>query len=85
MDRYEPEAIETKWQRVWEQERSFTTPDPEPGRESRREYYLLEMLPYPSGSLHVGHGTTRRGTCSPTFDAATACRSFGRWDGTRSV
>jgi leucyl-tRNA synthetase len=52
MDAYEPQAVETKWQRVWEEARAFHTPDS--GAADRREFYLLEMLPYPSGTLHVG-------------------------------
>jgi leucyl-tRNA synthetase len=52
MDAYEPQAIETKWQRVWEEARAFHIPDS--GAADGREFYLLEMLPYPSGTLHVG-------------------------------
>src|SRR6266542_3714236 len=52
MDAYEPQAIETKWQRVWEEARAFHTADA--GAADGREFYLLEMLPYPSGTLHVG-------------------------------
>ncbi len=55
MRRYDPHEIETKWQRVWEEERSFYTPDPGPGEEPPNHWYQLEMLPYPSGTLHMGH------------------------------
>jgi leucyl-tRNA synthetase len=55
MDRYEPQQIEAKWQRVWEDERAFYTADPPPGEEPPGHWYQLEMLPYPSGTLHMGH------------------------------
>jgi leucyl-tRNA synthetase len=55
MDRYEPAVIEAKWQKVWEDEQTFHTPDPAPGDEPSNHWYQLEMLPYPSGTLHMGH------------------------------
>jgi leucyl-tRNA synthetase len=55
MDRYDPKAIEAKWQQVWEDERTYHTSDPAPGEEPPNHWYQLEMLPYPSGTLHMGH------------------------------
>ena len=52
MDKYDPQAIETKWQRVWEAACAFHTPNAGPSADDA--YYVLEMLPYPSGTLHVG-------------------------------
>jgi leucyl-tRNA synthetase len=56
-DRYDPEQIEKRWQRVWEDEQSFHVPNPAPDAPpDDTHWYQLEMLPYPSGpSLHMGH------------------------------
>ncbi|HEU6445241.1 MAG TPA: leucine--tRNA ligase [Gaiellaceae bacterium] len=56
MERYDPKRIEPKWQAVWEDAKAFETPNPAPGDEDdQTHWYQLEMLPYPSGTLHMGH------------------------------
>jgi leucyl-tRNA synthetase len=51
LSQYDARAIEEKWQKVWESHDAFRA-DP---NSKLPKYYMLEMLPYPSGTMHMGH------------------------------
>ena len=52
MSGYDPHAIESKWQALWAERAVFRVVDADA---SKRRFYALEMLPYPSGRIHMGH------------------------------
>lgn len=69
--RYQPATIEPKWQKYWEENKTFRTPGPGDADfdGSKPKYYVLDMFPYPSGAgLHVGHP-----------EGYTATDILGRW------
>ncbi|HNC46064.1 MAG TPA: class I tRNA ligase family protein, partial [Acidobacteriota bacterium] len=50
-EKYLPQDVERKWQKRWAEDHTFEVhPDP-----NQPKFYSLEMLPYPSGRIHIGH------------------------------
>ena len=79
MERYNFKEIETKWQKFWEKEKTFSTQIDK----NKKKFYCLEMFPYPSGKIHMGH--VRNYTIGDVLPGIKFCKDlmfFIQWDGT---
>jgi leucyl-tRNA synthetase len=79
MGRYNPKEVEARWQAAWAQAGAFTANNDAP-----RKYYVLEMFPYPSGKIHVGHARNYAiGDVIARFKKAQGCNVLHPmgWDG----
>ena len=83
MERYNFKEIENKWQKVWEKEKSFSAKVDR----NKKKFYCLEMFPYPSGKIHMGHvrNYTIGDVASKIINPYRVIMFFIQWDGTLLV
>ena len=81
-ERYNAKEAEPKWQEVWKERDLFRADNDDP----RPNYYVLEMFPYPSGRIHMGHVRNyAMGDVVARYKRARASTSSTRWAGTPSA
>ena len=78
MARFDPSVTEKKWQQAWDKAGVFTAKRDE----TRPKYYVLEMFPYPSGRIHMGHVRNyTMGDVIARYKARPGITCCTRWDG----
>ena len=83
MSRYDPSVSEGDWQSAWEAADCFKALGPDCGKP---KYYVLEMFPYPSGRIHMGHVRNyAMGDVVARFKMAQGYNVCTRWGGMRSA
>ena len=83
--RYDPRVIEPRWQEIWEREKTWYVSNDDSDA-SRPKFYVLEMLPYPSGEPHMGHLKNYSvGDAVAHFQRRNGRRVLHPWATTRSA